>query len=186
MSVRDEIFPTERNPAYVQTEWAKGWGYGVIGFAYAARMLTEQRREMHANVDQIGLVVFYLQRHRVELVIKQALVDLGEEPAKVAQLGHNLDQLWRRLGTIVRSNGADHWWSLAEDHGEFLSTMHEADEGSFSYRYPIDKAGEESTRADFISLEALERHAETFENGVQAYMDWISEMRSYEPDYDGH
>lgn len=61
--------------------------------------------------------------------------------------------------------------------------MHEADEGSFSNRYPIDKAGVESRRADFIDLDALERHADHFENGVQGYTDWVSEMESYEPDY---
>jgi hypothetical protein len=33
-------------------------------------MLTEQREKMHAHVDQVGLAVFYLQRHRVELVIR--------------------------------------------------------------------------------------------------------------------
>lgn len=70
MSASDEIFPSEGREAYVQTRWAKGWGYNVIGFGYAARMLTEQRVKMHANVDLIGLAVFYLQRHRVELVIK--------------------------------------------------------------------------------------------------------------------
>jgi hypothetical protein len=183
MSVRDEIFPRERNEAYVQTEWARGWAYGVIGFGEAARMLTEQRPKMHANVDQIGLAVFYLQRHRIELVIKQALVDLGGNPAEVARLGHDLGRLWETLGSVVRSNGADHWRSLADTHGEFLSVMHEADEGSFSYRYPIDKAGEESKRADFISLEALELHADKFEYGVQGYMDWVSEAQSYGPDH---
>lgn len=71
MGVREDIFPTEQRVGYVQTEWASGWAYGVIGFGEAARMLTEQRAKMHANIDQIGLAVFYLQRHRVELVYYQ-------------------------------------------------------------------------------------------------------------------
>jgi hypothetical protein len=60
--------------------------------------------------------------------------------------------------------------------------MHQADEGSFSYRYPINRAGEESRRADFIDLDALERHADRFENGVQGYTDWVSETEGVEPD----
>jgi hypothetical protein len=184
MGEREEIFPSEQKEAYVQTQWARGWAYGVIGFGYAARMLTEQRARMHANVDQIGLAVFYLQRHRVELVIKQALVDLGAEPAEVAKLGHNLNRLWKRLESVVRANGDDHWQSLQDDHGEFLSAMHGADEGSFSYRYPIDKSGEESRRADFIDLDALERHAESFESGVQGYTDWVQEMEYSRGEYD--
>lgn len=175
MGVRDEIFPNERKLAYVQTTWAKGWEYGVMGFGYAARMLTEQREVMHANVDQIGLAIVYVQRHRVELVIKQALVDLGEGPVDVAKVGHNLQKLWRRLGTVVSSIDAEHWRYLSNEYGEFLSAMHEADEGSFSYRYPIDKTGEASKRADFIDLEALERHANSFEHGVQGYTYWVSE-----------
>jgi hypothetical protein len=183
MGARDEIFPTDQHPAYVQTQWAKGWAYNVIGFGAAARLLTEQRASMHASVDQIGLAVFFLQRHRVELIIKQALVDLGRQPAEVAKLGHNLDHLWRVLGTIVRSVGADHWSGLMDDHGEFVAVMHEADEGSFSYRYPIDKTGAESTRADFISLEALERYAEAFEYGIHGYTDWVAEGRRAVDDY---
>lgn len=71
---------------------------------------------MHANVDQIGLAVFYRLR-RVELIIKQALVDLDEEPLDVANLGHSLEQLWRSLGTLVRVNGYEQWRTLADDHG---------------------------------------------------------------------
>ena len=177
MGVRDEIFPADRDRAYVQTEWASGWAFAVIGFGYAARMLTEQRQAMHANVDQIGLAVFFLQRHRVELVIKQTLVDLGEDPARIASHGHNLKRLWETLGSVVRSKSTDHWKQLSNAHADFLETMHEADEGSFSYRYPTDKDGNESKRAAFISLEALERHADDFENGIQGYTDWLSETQ---------
>jgi hypothetical protein len=144
MSVRAEIFPADRGEALVQTEWAKGWGYAVIGFGEAARMLTEQRREMGAAVDQVGLAVFYLQRHRVELIIKQALIDLGEELSRVIKPGHDLRALWLLLEERIRSSDADEWNDLEREHGEFLSVMHEADKSSFSYRYPVDKSGGDS------------------------------------------
>lgn len=175
MGVRDEIFPSDRQLGYVQTEWARGWGYAITGFGKAARMLTERRAEMHASVDQIGLAIFYLQRHRVELVIKEALLDLGEAPEQVTKRGHNLARLWARLGTIVRAKGDDHWASLDGDYGEFVQVMHDADRGSFSYRYPIDTAGRESERAPFLDLDALEQHAERFERHVSGYVGWVSE-----------
>lgn len=182
MTVWDEIFPSERNEAFVQTEWASGWGYGVIGFGEAARLLTAQRQKMGASVDQVGLAVFYLQRHRVELVIKQALVDLGDDPIQVAELRHNLRGAWHRLEVRVRSIDPMLWQSFSPSHLEFLSVMHRADEGSFSYRYPIDRKGDEVARVDFINLEALESHAEAFESGVQGISEWLSERQSEEPE----
>jgi hypothetical protein len=178
MDVRDEIFPAEQHVRYVQTQWASGWAYAVIGFGEAARMLTEQREKMHAGIDQIGLAVFYLQRHRVELVIKQALIDLGVAPAEVTDLSHNLDRSWRRLGTaVVETTSADHWRELSNDHGDFVAALHEADGGSFTYRYPIDRKGSDNRRADYIDLEALERHAQQFEYGVGGYTDMVDEMQ---------
>ena len=184
MSIRDDIFPTNQHPDFVQTQWAKGWGYTVIGFGDAARMLTEEREKMHASVDQIGLAVFYLQRHRVELVMKQALVDLGEDPLAVANMKHNLAALWRRLGEVVRAIAPKHWQDLDGQHGEFVVAIHEADEGSFSYRYPIDMKGAEAKRKPFIDLDALQRHADDFENGVVGYTDWIAELRQEEREYE--
>ncbi len=154
VSVADEIFPASGHPAYVQTEWSKGWAYAVIGFGGAARMLTEQRGEMHASVDQVGLAVFFLQRHRVELVIKQALVDLGEDPVAVAKFKHDIANLWRKLGEVVRTENPNHWEQISSEHSDFVAAIDEADRGSFSYRYPIDMAGGEPERAPFIDLDA--------------------------------
>jgi hypothetical protein len=183
-SASDDIFPKRQHPNYVQTQWAEGWAFAVIGFGSAARMLTERRAEMHASVDQIGLAVFYLQRHRVELVMKQALVDLGEDPANVAKYGHNLDVIWRALGTVVSAVDPAHWKHLDERFRDFVNTIHGADSGSFAYRYPVDKKGSEVQREDYIDLDALERYSEDFETGVGGYTDWIDEQRHAAREYE--
>jgi hypothetical protein len=184
MGVRDEIFPTKpRRRDHVQTQWASGWAYAVIGFGEAARMLTEQREKMQASVDQIGLAVFYLQRHRVELVIKQALTDLGVPYDEVTGPRHNLAKLWRRLGVAVEEKtSADHWRELSEEHGGFIAVVHEADQSSLTYRYPVDLAGTENRRADFIDLHALEHYAARFENGLQGYTDMVDAIQREAPD----
>lgn len=180
MSAADDIFPKTKSANYVQTEWAGGWTYAVVGFGSAARMLTEQRESMHASVDQIGLAVFYLQRHRVELILKQALIDLGTEPADVISLRHNLAALWRAFGTVVTAHGAGHWRELDGRFGGFVAAMHDADEGSFSYRYPVNNKGAGVQRAPFIDLEALERYAEDFEGGIDGYLTVVYEEREVE------
>jgi hypothetical protein len=173
----DDIFPKRQHPDFVQTQWAEGWGYSVIGFGSAARMLTEQRAKMHASVDQIGLAVFYLQRHRVELVMKQALVDLGEDGSDVAKLGHNLHVIWQALGKVVTAVDPKHWADLDGRFRDFVLAIHAADKGSFAYRYPVDTKGVENKRENYINLDELERHAEDFEGGVGGYTDWIEEWR---------
>lgn len=176
MSAADDIFPSHQHPDFVQTQWAEGWAYTLIGFGGAARMLTEQRKKMNASVDQIGLAVFYLQRHRVELVVKHALVNLGHAPVDVAKLPHTLDVLWRELGDAVKANNPNHWQELDLRYADFIYAIHQADQGSFAYRYPVDRGGSTSQRAPFIDLEALERYADDFENGIAGYTDWLDEL----------
>lgn len=180
----DDIFPSKQHPDFVQTQWAEGWGYAVTGFGSAARMLTELRETMHGSVDQIGLAVFYLQRHRVELVLKQALVDLGQDPVVIAKMSHNLHDVWRKLGDVVSAVDQAHWLDLDGRYGDFVSTIHKADEKSFSYRYPIDRKGGEAKRKPYINLEALECYAEDFETGIQGYTDWLDESRRQEREYE--
>lgn len=177
MSMSDDIFPRTPSRAFVQTQWADGWAFAVLGFGSAARMLTEQRASMHGTVDQIGIAVFYLQRHRVELVMKQALVDLGEDRGAVAKLNHNLDAIWRRLGEVVSAIDSKHWRRLDGDFRDFVSTIHRADEGSFAHRYPIDRRGADVKREEFIDLDTLENYAAGFEGGIWAYTDWLSKSR---------
>lgn len=184
MTVGDEIFPAQGDRDHVQTQWARGWVGAVIGFGNAARMLTEQKHQMHASVDQIGLAVFFLQRHRVELVIKQALFDLGDDPAAIGKLGHDLGRLWKRFESLVRSRShSDDWDEFLTPLCEFVAVIHDADVGSFNYRYPVDKDGNDLVRARFIDLEALERYAEHFESHVHGCLDWINENESYESDW---
>jgi hypothetical protein len=92
MGLADEIFPTERRERFVQTEWADGWVLTAVGFQEAARLLTEASRKIGASIDQVGLVVFFLQRHRMELAMKELLVGAGMETKDITT--HSLTKLW--------------------------------------------------------------------------------------------
>lgn len=45
-----------------------------------ARSDRHRHLKTDASVDQSGRAVFYFQRHRIELVMEQALVTIGEDP----------------------------------------------------------------------------------------------------------
>jgi hypothetical protein len=83
---------------------------------------------------------------------------------------------------VRRTTGNKDWQYLDDQFGDFVKAMHEADEGSFSYRYPVDKQGEESKRAAFIDLDALDRYTDGFYWGVGGYTDMVSEGRQAELD----
>ena len=55
----DDLFPSRRHQGLVQTEWASGWHAGGSGFGAAAEYLTEDRSKFGAEIDQVGLAVFF-------------------------------------------------------------------------------------------------------------------------------
>jgi hypothetical protein len=181
VALRDEIFPSEQREAYVQTQWSKGWGYAGIGYGEAAQFLTEHRRDFRASIDQVGLVIFFLQRHRVELALKEMLVqrrfDLREVKAQ-----HSLVALWNACRTAV---GADtqEWRELDTGGSEMIGLLADADPGSYTYRYPVGKDGKENERPEFIDLDALEDHVTAFVSLIDGYLAFIEEAEQYEREY---
>lgn len=157
MSIRDEIFPGERNPAYVQTEWARGWTAAAAGFGYAAEFLTKNATAFGATIDQTGLAVFYLQRHRIELVLKDLLDCLGVDFPPT----HSLRRLWQCCEEGFTETDLN-WTEFEEECGDFIDALSEVDDGATVFRFPVDTDGNEAKRPAFIDLNALNRHADTF------------------------
>jgi hypothetical protein len=178
VSLADEIFPADRHPDFVQTEWSRGWAYQSIGFGQAARILTEHSSSLQGSIDSVGLAVFFLQRHRVELVLKELLLAHGGNLNKV-QPPHSLDALWKACGRAI---GADvEGWRYIESEGAgIVMLLHEHDPSSHTYRYPVDRKGNEHRRADQINLAALERHVSRLVSAIDAYKAQSEQAREYE------
>jgi hypothetical protein len=180
VSLADEIFPDGRHPDLVQTEWAAGWGYGSIGFAEAARFLTKNRAKFHATIDQVGLVIFFLQRHRVELALKELLLAHGGDLAEIKP-PHSLNALWKACEQAV-GVGSEGWQHLGSAGTELVALLHERDPGSDTYRYPVDRAGKKHKRPKFINLVALEEHVDALASAIGGYMAYSDEARRWEED----
>jgi hypothetical protein len=188
VTVRDEIFPAERRLDYVQTEWAEGWTASAAGFGYAAEFLTKHAAAFGATIDQAGLAVFFLQRHRVELVLKNLLrfLEVDFKPS------HSLRYLWNKCEPGFSAHSGLDWAEFEEANGDFVQTLIEADDGATTFRFPVDRDGQEVDRPRFIDLEALNRHADTLISDADGCMDFVwagkqaeAEMESdYAPDWD--
>jgi hypothetical protein len=165
VSLAAEIFPKERREDLVQTQWAKGWTYGAIGFQEAARCLTEHRGDFGATIDQVGLVVFFLQRHRMELAMKEVLIADQRQPE-----GHDLARLWRECSAVVGPKSQS-WAELDSAASELVALIHERDPDSTRFRYASDTQGKASQRPAFIALDALDAHVTRFVSMLQGYLD---------------
>jgi hypothetical protein len=179
MGLADEIFPVERRERFVQTEWAEGWALTAVGFQEAARLLTEASRKIGASLDQVGLVVFFLQRHRMELAMKELLDGAGVEIKDITT--HSLTKLWGLCRDAVgKATGAppNAWAEIDAVGGELVALIDKHDPGSFSFRYPVDRDGEPNERPQFINLDPLEKHVGEFVSILDGFQTFIAETQA--------
>lgn len=156
----------------MQTEWAATWDATAAGFGRAAEYLTENRADFDAEIDQVGLAVFYLQRHRVELVLKGLLHALG----KAVPSTHALDRLWRACHEAVCEVDPTIWGGLPRGCPDLIDALTKTDETSMVFRYPVDKKGEPSDRPPYVNLAALNQHVEDFYWSVFGIADYLAEV----------
>ena len=176
MSIYGEIFPSDGRHEHVQTQWSGGWTSGASGFGYAAEFLTERARSFGATIDQAGLAVFFLQRHRVEMVLKDLLIFLKVE----FKASHSLQYLWGLCEQGFGESELLSWPDFEAEQGEFVGALIFVDDGAVTFRFPADREGREVTRPQFIDLAALNRHTAAFESGAHGCIDYVSELRAEE------
>ena len=74
------------------------WGYFAYGYSRGFEELAEKALERWPSGDCLGLPLFFLARHAIELDIKATTFELAEHTGSAVQLdGHRLDELWRQL-----------------------------------------------------------------------------------------
>jgi hypothetical protein len=185
MSVSEEIFPGERRLDYVQTEWAKDWTAAAAGFGYAAEFLTKNAQSFGATIDQAGLAVFFLQRHRIELVLKDLLGVLEVEFPPT----HSLRRLWHLCEQGVTGADGLSWTELQQENGEFVEALVAVDDSAATFRFPVDRDGEEIQRPAYIDLAALNRHTDKLYWDVVGCITYVTEsaaeLAAAEAEYGG-
>jgi hypothetical protein len=182
VGLREEIFPTEPREAYVQTEWAPGWGFVGLGYRHAAAFLTRERKHFGPSIDQVGLAIFFLQRHCVELALKE-LLDYHGVGLQGINSPHSLVALWYACQDVVGA-GSEGWKFLEKEGGELVELLDDADPGSYTFRYPVDNKGVELKRPEFIDLDALATHVDDLVSAIDGYIDYHSEEGRAKQEYE--
>jgi hypothetical protein len=183
VGLEDEIFPPgfpdRRHPDYIQTEWSQGWGYASMGFGQAADFLTQHKDDFQGALDSVGLVIFYLQRHRVELRMKELLIAHGVKAAELKT--HSLVALWDRCKSVIGPD-SEEWRELDEACAELIRVLDKWDRSSDAFRYPVDAEGEKHPRPHYIDPDALQGHVGDFSMMIDGYMAVSEKARRYETD----
>lgn len=202
MTLEEEIFPSGQHVRLVQTRWTDGWEGVASGFAGAAKLLTDNRSQFGATIDQVGLAIIYLQRHRVEIAMKSLLFTCTGNVKR----GHNLCTLWNECKKTIGPS-SEAWTDLARNT-ELVALLQKHDGRSTTFRYPADTKPSEAERGElgnpgegqiadhhdheddenvgdnvrppYVDLEALEKHVENFVWDLRGYCAYIEENQQLE------
>jgi hypothetical protein len=163
-SVDEMIFPIgEPRDGYIlRLELVGSWESQFLGLGRLVAFLTPRLlAEAHA-VDDMGVNVVFLQRHRVEVGLKLILERAGVSPVG----SHNIDSLWKRCAEACAAAGVPSCWDTF-DHAqrEFAQLLDRVDPDAATFRYPVDKDNQSWERGN-VDLVALEKAGVSFERDL--------------------
>lgn len=154
--IRESIWETEPWQTNAQLEVHGDWYPYVAGYKDAADKAVDAA--INDFSDSLVYPIMFLYRHYLEIMIKQMLwefrslqfylnkyygnTEYGSEFSKGKDpiMKHDLMSIWKELRDLMKES-----WSNEEDLS-FLADVehrikefHDIDQGSFSFRYPVDK-----------------------------------------------
>ena len=107
----------------------------------------------------LTLPIVFLYRHYVELTLKDLLSMSNAKYSKPSTPrllnGHRIDLLWQELKPFLQQTHSAEESEVIEAVEACIMEFSNVDEGSFSFRYPVDKQGN-STLKNNPRLRALE------------------------------
>jgi hypothetical protein len=137
-SVADLIFPSgePRDGNILRLELVGSWESQFLGLGRLVAFLTPRLLEEAFAVDDIGVNVVFLQRHRVEVGLKLILERMGA----TAVGGHGIAALWRRCDlACAEAQFSSQWEAFDRARREFADLVDRVDPGAATFRYPVDR-----------------------------------------------
>ena len=155
------------------------WGKYAQGYKKAVIILIEKyKRSTDPTLYKLlAFPIFFLYRHFIELLLKEIIIsfiDLKNQKNKVPTT-HNLSKLWKEVNPIIKElffnldgyllkNRTNLTLNEIDHLEKTIMKLNLFDKESYSYRYPIDKNGNNSLYKEFEgSIEILKTEIiETF------------------------
>jgi len=165
-SLADLIFPSgdPRDGYILRLELVGSWESQFLGLGRLTAFLTPRLlAEAHA-IDDMGINVVFLQRHRVEVGMKLIL-----ERAQATAVGdHKIDALWKRCDQACAAAGfSSQWQTFGGAQKDYTYLLNRVDPGAATFRYPVNKHNQPWKRGQ-VDLAELERTGAAFQQDVLA------------------
>lgn len=175
-SLSDVIFPTgdPRDGHILRLELVGSWESQFLGLGRLTAFLTPRLLADAVAVDDMGLNVVFLQRHRVEVGLKLILERAGALVVK----NHKVDDLWNRGRSACAAIGySPQWQRLATAQKPYADLLNAVDPGAATFRYPVDSKNQPWKRGQ-VDLTELESAGSAFQGDV---MTLVRELAMNEP-----
>lgn len=161
------------------------WLHFSVGYKRAYEVLMEKLLEDNSDIDFLIYPLLYMRRHYLELMFKEIIVlgsDLNNAPIEAPKDNHDLMRLWNQSQVIIKKFQGDNYNEPSQKISNKIKEFHNTDLHSQSFRYPIDKKGDDN-------LDSLERiNIRNFRdefNEVEYYLEGIVDMLYVAKDHIG-
>jgi hypothetical protein len=157
----DTIFPDgePRDGNILRLELVGSWESQFLGLSRLTAFLTPRLLEEAFAVDDMGVNVVFLQRHRVEVGLKLIL----ERMDATAVGDHSIDALWSRCEQACQQAGfSSQWDAFGRAQREFAHLLNQVDPGAATFRYPVDRKNQPWKRGQ-VDLTELEKAGAAFQ-----------------------
>lgn len=185
----ERIFPTPppRDGNIVRTGFVGGWEAQLRGTGRMTAFTTDHLLRFSAALDDVGLALVFMQRHRLELGLK-LLLERADATEKAIKAGHDLAKLDSACGEALGGGPrADEWRRFGEKHGSLIALIDEVDRGSDVFRYPVGRDRRPLRRPALIDLAELERGTAAFHDSVLELVDLLARDEGLEiPSAENH
>jgi hypothetical protein len=184
VSLSDKIFPPPPAPDgnVLRLGLVGSWESQFLGLGRLTGFLTPRLMKQSHAVDDMGLYVAFLQRHRVEVGLKLIL----ERAAAPIPNTHVIKDLFDACEAACKKVGfLTDWQTFAGAQGEFVDLMDEVDPGAATFRYPVDRHANPWPRRPLVDLVALEAAGEDFESAVSGLVQQLARLEPIPVSSDG-